>query len=337
MAKSRKTKDVPAPLPGEMDMLSAVVADPADDQVKLVYADWLEERDDPRGAFLRKFVQVVQKGKKPPAGAGISAAWREVVGLTLLRRLCEEGLAEHRGRIMQLARPTLAFVTKPGQDTHIAVGRTKFGGRPHLPAGTEWPRCGRGPLEFLAQLNLSDFKQTVAGRALPPAGLLSFFMYHNIPEDQHGGEGGLRIIHTPDTSRLVPLDLPRDLTADLGRHEETCTVSFTELLDLPDLDDHWREHYGPAAAHPALSRGHWEENPLWSAALWEADHHLLGYTHVSVLLEDPIPGPGWQLLIRFSSDDKLNWGWGDGHRLFWYIKTADLKRGHFEDTQAFDG
>jgi uncharacterized protein (TIGR02996 family) len=336
MAKSPKGKDVPAPLPGEMDLLAAVVADPADDQVKLVYADWLEERDDPRGTFLRKFVQAVQKGKKPPAGAGISAAWQEVAGLSLLRRLCAAGLAEHRARIMALAPPTLAFVTRPARDSHIAVGRTKFGGRPHLPAGIDWPRCSRGPLEFLAQLNLSDFKQTVTGRALPPSGLLSFFMYHNYPEDQHSGEGGLRIIHTPDTSRLAPLDPPRDLTADLGRHEETCTVSFTECLDLPDPGRTGSEGYGPAADHPALADGG-DDDVLWSDSLQEADHHLLGYAHVSVLLDDPIPGPDWQLLIRFTSDDKLSWGWGDGHHLFWYIKTADLKRGHFDDTQAFDG
>jgi hypothetical protein len=236
---------------------------------------------------------------------------------------------------MQLARPTLAFVTKPGLDSHIAVGRTKFGGRPHLPAGTEWPRCGRGPLEFLAQLNLSELRQTVAGRALPPTGLLSFFMYHNYPEDQHGGAGGLRIIHTPDVSRLLPLDPPRDLTTDLGRPDKTCKVSFTECLDLPDPGRTGSEGYGPAAAHPGLSRDR-GRYLLWSK-WFSADHHLLGYAHVSVLCDDPIPGPEWQLLIRFSSDDKLGWGWGDGHRLFWYIKTADLKRGYFEDTRAFDG
>jgi uncharacterized protein (TIGR02996 family) len=261
MAKSRKSDPV-APLPGEADMLAAVVADPADEQVKLVYADWLEEHDDLRGLFLRSFIHAVQKGKKLPAGSRISAAWQEVVGLSLLRRLCEGGVAEYRAPILRLARPTLAFITKPGLDSHIAVGRTKFGGRPHLSTGTEWPRCRRGPLEFLAQLDLSELRQTVAGRALPQKGLLSFFMYHNYPNDEHGGDGGLRVIHTPDTSKLVPLDPPGNLTADLGRPDKTCTVSFTELLDLPDPDDTWAECYGPVSNHPGLSAR--RAGPLWS-------------------------------------------------------------------------
>lgn len=33
--------------------LSAVLANPADETLRLVYADWLDERDDPRGQFLR--------------------------------------------------------------------------------------------------------------------------------------------------------------------------------------------------------------------------------------------------------------------------------------------
>jgi uncharacterized protein (TIGR02996 family) len=32
---------------------SALLADPEDTTTRLVYADWLEERDDPRGEFLR--------------------------------------------------------------------------------------------------------------------------------------------------------------------------------------------------------------------------------------------------------------------------------------------
>jgi uncharacterized protein (TIGR02996 family) len=346
MAKSRKSDGVLAPLPGEFAMLAAVVSEPHDDQVKLVYADWLEEQGDPRGTFLRNFVHAVQKGKKLPVGASISSVWQEMVGVSLLRRLCADGLTEHRARIMGLARPTVAMATKPDLDTHIAIGRTKFGGRPHLPAGIEWPRCDRGPLEFLAQFDLSGLQHTLAGRALPATGLLSFFMYHNYPQDQHGGEGGLRIIHTPDSAKLLPLDPPRDLTADLGRPDKTCRVSFTEFLDLPDPPAEyllatgrhipWSEEFGPLVNHPALGRDR-EGSPLWSPSLWEIDHHLFGYAHVSVLCQDPIPGPEWQLLIRFTSNRDLAWHWGDGHHLFWYIKTDDLKRGHFDDTRAFDG
>lgn len=39
--------------PDERAFLRVILADPADSLPRLVYADWLEERDDPRGEFLR--------------------------------------------------------------------------------------------------------------------------------------------------------------------------------------------------------------------------------------------------------------------------------------------
>jgi uncharacterized protein (TIGR02996 family) len=38
----------------EADFLRAIAARPADDAPRLVYADWLEERDDPRAKFVRR-------------------------------------------------------------------------------------------------------------------------------------------------------------------------------------------------------------------------------------------------------------------------------------------
>src|SRR5262245_38486286 len=37
----------------EEGFLRAIAAEPGDDTVRLVYADWLEERGDPRAEFLR--------------------------------------------------------------------------------------------------------------------------------------------------------------------------------------------------------------------------------------------------------------------------------------------
>lgn len=340
MARKRHKRDDPAPLPDELPMLSAVVANPGDEDVKLVYSDWLEEKGDRRGPFLRKFVRALQSGKDLPGGRGISAVWQEMAGLNLLRRIFESGLVEYRARIMGLARPALALTSKASSESRIAVGTTKLGGTPELPAGARWPRCDQGPLEFLAQLDLAEFHNTFAGRALPPAGLLSFFSYHNYPEAEYGDgrEGpfgyvdGLRVLHTEDTSRLHRLDPPEDLTDDLGPPRKPCRIAFTQTLDLPEPDDTWSDRYGLKPAQLETLRDAGAFGPAG-----EADHQLFGYSHVTVLVQDPIPGPEWQLLIRFSSDDKLGWGWGDGHHLFWYIKTADLQRGYFEDTRAIDG
>lgn len=43
----------------EADLLAAVQADPSDLQARAIYADWLEERGDPRGEYLRLDMQLV--------------------------------------------------------------------------------------------------------------------------------------------------------------------------------------------------------------------------------------------------------------------------------------
>jgi hypothetical protein len=176
-------------------------------------------------------------------------------------------------------------------------------------------------------LDLAELQGTVAGRALPATGLLSLFMYHDFDQDEYGDPqgrgvpGGLQILYTPAGADLHQLSPPDDLTEELGRPRRPCRLSLTDALDVPDSHDTW----------PEL------ETSLRPPLLNEADHQLFGYSHITVLASDPTPGPDWEQLIRFSSDDNLSWGWGDGHRLFWYIRRAHLQGRRFDDTVAIDG
>src|SRR5262245_7867835 len=47
----------------EKALLAAAQSAPEDDAVRLVYADWLEDRDDPRGEFIRLEAEM---GRLPP-------------------------------------------------------------------------------------------------------------------------------------------------------------------------------------------------------------------------------------------------------------------------------
>jgi uncharacterized protein (TIGR02996 family) len=58
--------------------LRAVLAAPRDDAVRLVYADWLEERGDPRGAFLRLEVALVATPADDPQRSNLLARLREM-------------------------------------------------------------------------------------------------------------------------------------------------------------------------------------------------------------------------------------------------------------------
>jgi uncharacterized protein (TIGR02996 family) len=58
--------------------LQEIAANPADDAPRLVYADWLEERDDPRGRYLRAEVELARLAEGDPAYAGREAELQEL-------------------------------------------------------------------------------------------------------------------------------------------------------------------------------------------------------------------------------------------------------------------
>jgi uncharacterized protein (TIGR02996 family) len=51
----------PARAANERDLLAAIIAEPDDDAPRLVYADWLAERGDPRGEFITVQIALAKK------------------------------------------------------------------------------------------------------------------------------------------------------------------------------------------------------------------------------------------------------------------------------------
>jgi uncharacterized protein (TIGR02996 family) len=54
----------------EQAFLHSLLANPSDDTTRLVYADWLDDRGDPRGTFLRVEVAIQQAGEGTRAELG---------------------------------------------------------------------------------------------------------------------------------------------------------------------------------------------------------------------------------------------------------------------------
>lgn len=112
----------------EAGMLAAIEREPEDDALRSVYADWLEERGDPRGEYLRLEIAAHGRGelRVPPRDAsalarGIPAAWLDAIArrfdvvlvasrdphiheIKAVRMLTRVGLAEGK-RIAESARP----------------------------------------------------------------------------------------------------------------------------------------------------------------------------------------------------------------------------------------
>ena len=310
--------EVAAPLPGEADLLAGVVANLRADLPKLVYADWLEDRGDPRGPYLRQFIEALRAGTALPPAVG-SDCWNATVGTTIARLATVYGFAPHLDDLFAVARPMLRVITDPSDDDSIPVGATKFGGCPDLPALAEWPRAKRGPLTFLAQFDLADIREnSLAGRRLPESGLLSFFVYHDIEEDILGediGKKGRLVALTPAKGPLVRMDFPDDLPEQ--NRTPGCEVLLREGLDLPCGRS--GEDY-----HRLLGDLH-----DWGSV-------LIGYSHATVT-DDPTPGTDWLQLAAFASDDTVGWNWRDDHALFWHILADDLAHGRFDRVQVIDG
>lgn len=115
----------------EARFLEAVQRDPEDDEVRRVYADWLEERGDPRGEYLRIELQLY---RLPPRLAqlatGISQAWLNAIGRSYRVVLVEAKLAINTIKIVR-------EVTGLGlKDSKDLVDATRAGGvaviRTHL-------------------------------------------------------------------------------------------------------------------------------------------------------------------------------------------------------------
>jgi uncharacterized protein (TIGR02996 family) len=84
----------------EEAFLQAVLADPSDNSVHLVYSDWLEERGDPMSAakaeFLRLTVQLAVPGRRQrlqQLAAGLETGWLSVVSRLAIEN-CEGKRAE---------------------------------------------------------------------------------------------------------------------------------------------------------------------------------------------------------------------------------------------------
>jgi uncharacterized protein (TIGR02996 family) len=50
------------------DFLAAILANPDDDSLRLIFADWLEERGDPRGEFIRVQIELARQEAAEPFG-----------------------------------------------------------------------------------------------------------------------------------------------------------------------------------------------------------------------------------------------------------------------------
>jgi len=240
-------------------------------------------------------------------------------------------LKEWAPTLEALGRPCLRFGLKTTSTTRI--GACRFGGLPDLPKGLPWPGLQGAQLDFLLQINLAEIKRILPAVPFPRTGWLWFFYdTENYPwgierDDRKGWE----VLFWHGTA----IDLAR-AKAPTWMTEEAllpvCALSMQQAEWLP-------HHTAPAVSNLKLNdteldayhdtvkklRGS-EDDPI---------HKLLGWpdTIQNDMAEGCAKlagGKNWRLLLQLDSDENAGMTWGDGGRLYFWIREQDLAVHRFD-------
>jgi len=236
--------------------------------------------------------------------------------------------------------------------------RTRFGGRPDVPANFVWPYCGNDPLAFLLQLDCRDLAGRDPEHLLPEKGLLSFFFdmsLTSVTEDDFDGTDGFRVYLFEEAEILSPADFPEDLDEDY--RYPVRGIRLKKEKSLPDFDEYQILRYGDS---DVLDVDEMEE--YWEACMEMGtfpfpeddapDNRLLGWPmtvqgNMTWWLEKarriregepPLAREeirrtldDWVLLLQFHGveDDDFYGDFAEDGTLFFYIRREDLARRDF--------
>ncbi len=320
--------------PDEYGLLAAVLANPADDLPKLVYADWLDERADPRGQFVRQWLEWRKTGgklPKPPTGA--VKAWRSLLGYDLDRALASRDEApKWAGKIRGAVKPALDVKTKRVKaDKLIPVGVSKVGGCPDLPAGTDWPTNDDNQMAFLGQWNLDEVAASPASAGLPRSGLLSFFIdLQPYLDDVYDEPPPGLVLYTPDADGLTRLKMPKDLPKECRL--KPCRVTFTERGTAPGIDTVALKQAGVKREAEQDEYGEFFSDVLEDGVVpVKGPHQLLG--NYQPIQEDPVQykkEKDWLLLSQFNRDTACGLEVGDGGAFYFFVRREHLAAAKFD-------
>ena len=228
-------------------------------------------------------------------------------------------------------------------------GNSRLGGKPQGLPLVDWPKRNGAPLAFLCQLDLSQIRSANGPDWLPGDGSLLFF--YDAEEQPWGFDpadrGSWAVIHLPsgqppDATEATPgpgfpekrliahssQNLPQANSDRIGIDlQELSDREFDSLFDASDAQ------YGSLPAHqvggyasPIQGDDMELEAQLVSNGIYCGDPE--GYQGPRA--EDLKSGAeDWVLLLQLDSDDDVDMMWGDGGRLYFWIREQDARRADF--------
>ena len=240
----------------------------------------------------------------------------------------------------RLAKPTLLLTPTK------TPGFSKLGGAPELPQGIEWPVSdGRAPA-FLVQLDLAEVRAAGGPEWLPERGSLYAFN----DDERYGFRDHVQVLFSPEDSARTLAAPPSGLAAKHRFGERR--IGFLRLNSIPSLDwlnvdlgevDVSDDELDELADAPDAPFGD------------ELQHRIGGYPSEIQdgqmalccerlargidpdAAEEPTPAidrasKQWRLLLQIDSDPALKMDFGNGGRLFVFIKERHAQAANFSKT-----
>ncbi len=269
-----------------------------------------------------------------------------------LAALSSSGLGDISHDLDALMQDSIRITAHPGDDASLAVGASKLGGEPDLPAGTAWPTGKGQALSFVAQIRLADATPSDAHHALPPDGLLSFF--YDATQQTYGADpadrGGWAVLYTPgDSAALQRLAAPATLPsaarfkAGAATFSSEVTLPQQPELDMPNLSWTAEQKHAyeqalatfPSQADRALPHHRLLGNPdtIQDDMRLECQLAANGVSDVNAPAAAPLKAGAntWRLLLQVDSDDSLGMRWADAGMLYFWIERDALAARRFDN------
>lgn len=246
----------------------------------------------------------------------------------------EAAAAGFKGLADELARAAKGAATvKAGKPGRVAaIGTSRFGGDPDLPADTRWPKCKGKPQTFLGQVRLSDLPaEAQALKRLGGTLLLFTHVEFEEGETEYGLWAGdcSTVVHARPGTPLRRVARPKRGTLAI----KSAPMRFTGRPDIPAVD--WDEKlYPPLKGQKVDSERYWNfrHRLLGSPS---PSHRLLGYgsepnggnacSERAKRKTDP-----WLHLFTMDWDGDLGFEVADAGIVQLLIAPADLGQGRFD-------
>lgn len=276
--------------------------------------------------------------------------------------ILDTAFAESVDVLMAGGQPALRLHAERVSLDDLAPGASRLGGVPDLPPGRFWPSNGDWPLEMIAQINLADAADCFRLPDLPATGWLVFFYEDDkfTPFQKNRPEGWRpwQIIHfdgaAGDLVRQEPPARPPRKRSWIGQllfgplkphlYYEPCAVRFEQKFQLvddeeaPDRTDVDYEDKDSWLAYEKMWEfiGHWGDktqhsfrgnaNPVQGPMRREAEETARALGLLEASSESPEESKSaWELLLEIDTDEAgPGWMWGDGGRLYFWIRRQDL-------------